>query len=172
MPTTCPHCGAELPPVSDAFCPECRESLEEQDSRVENDRRAFPWPESLRRDWFFITAFHALAVVCGVRMVVAGTNFILDLSLALMMPLILVWWAVRDANRRGKPISMFTRSWMFLFATVAVPGYVIVTRKWRGVGLVLLHGFLWYALYLIALNSWGFALLGEEWWRVILPKTS
>ena len=28
MPERCPHCDAELPPTDDAFCPQCRESLE------------------------------------------------------------------------------------------------------------------------------------------------
>ena len=37
----CPHCGSDLPPVSDAFCPSCRESLDESDC-------VLPIAESLR----------------------------------------------------------------------------------------------------------------------------
>jgi hypothetical protein len=33
---TCPHCGTELPPVSDAFCPECRGELEKSVSAPRN----------------------------------------------------------------------------------------------------------------------------------------
>ena len=29
VPQTCPHCGIALPPVVDAYCPECREDLSE-----------------------------------------------------------------------------------------------------------------------------------------------
>ncbi len=29
MSQFCPHCGANLPPVNDAFCPECRNALDE-----------------------------------------------------------------------------------------------------------------------------------------------
>jgi hypothetical protein len=29
VPDTCPHCGFRLPAVVDAFCPECREPLDE-----------------------------------------------------------------------------------------------------------------------------------------------
>ena len=29
MPDNCPHCGAPLPFVVDAYCPECREELDE-----------------------------------------------------------------------------------------------------------------------------------------------
>jgi hypothetical protein len=29
MSRLCPHCGASLPPVGDAFCPECRKDLDE-----------------------------------------------------------------------------------------------------------------------------------------------
>ena len=29
MPDSCPHCGASLPAVGDAFCPTCRQALED-----------------------------------------------------------------------------------------------------------------------------------------------
>lgn len=40
---TCPHCGAELPPVDDAFCNTCFEPLNEppETPRTEEEKRAF-----------------------------------------------------------------------------------------------------------------------------------
>jgi hypothetical protein len=32
--TECPHCGAGLPAVVDAFCPECREPLDERSASL------------------------------------------------------------------------------------------------------------------------------------------
>ena len=43
MPQACPHCGASLPIVRDAFCSECRAPLSE------NPSDAFPIKESLAR---------------------------------------------------------------------------------------------------------------------------
>jgi hypothetical protein len=36
----CPHCGATLPTVVDAFCPECRAALDEQPVRPTGDGEA------------------------------------------------------------------------------------------------------------------------------------
>lgn len=44
MPRRCPHCGAELPPVADAFCPQCRQPLDDEVEAVPEP------PEAVRND--------------------------------------------------------------------------------------------------------------------------
>jgi hypothetical protein len=40
MPETCQHCGATLPTVVDAFCPECRRPLDEPPHQGRDDGAA------------------------------------------------------------------------------------------------------------------------------------
>src|SRR5207245_10187152 len=42
MTRSCPHCGAKVPAVGDAFCPECRNALDEAPANVPQPAR----PES------------------------------------------------------------------------------------------------------------------------------
>ena len=49
-------------------------------------------------------------------------------------------WAVIDAKRRRRPIPLSLQPWFVLLGMLLVPGYVIASRRWRGLGWVLLHG--------------------------------
>ncbi len=44
MPSQCPHCGASLPIVLDAFCPNCRQPLDEQPSATTSCNESRPRP--------------------------------------------------------------------------------------------------------------------------------
>jgi uncharacterized membrane protein len=47
MAEECPHCGAQLPLIADAFCAECRQPLEEAPliRRLEDKIRKVAWPD-------------------------------------------------------------------------------------------------------------------------------
>jgi hypothetical protein len=72
-------------------------------------------------------------------------------------------WALADSKGRRQPIPMLARPWFFLLAALLIPGYVIWSRGWRGVGWVLLHGIGWYALATIVMNVGGMVIFGEGW---------
>jgi hypothetical protein len=49
-------------------------------------------------------------------------------------------WCTRDARRRNRPLLPIVEHLMFLFWYVAAPAYLLITRKW--IGLLLLVGHL------------------------------
>ena len=49
-------------------------------------------------------------------------------------------WAISDAKARGKPFPRLAWPWIFIFAGITVPVYVIWTRRWIGALKVSLHG--------------------------------
>lgn len=112
---------------------------------------------------WFLFAFYLLAVLWGVRHVYSDQESQLDLLFPFAMAIVLASWALADARRRGRPISMFVRPWFLLLAGVVVPGYVIRSRGWRGLGWIILHVFLWYTLATVSLLIGGLIIYGEAW---------
>jgi len=58
---------------------------------------------------------------------------------------------------------MLAKTWFFVFAIVVVPGYVIWSRRWRGVGWLILLVVLWYILACASLLVGGLMIYGPEW---------
>ncbi|MDY3562222.1 hypothetical protein R5W23_003684 [Gemmata sp. JC673] len=177
MSDTCPHCGAKLPYVIDAFCPECRESLAEP-SEVDHRPNVLPVapsagelprsavPRSVHTR-LFVLAYYALAVSWGVRSVWFWLPSVLDVAIPVVFALCSGWWAVVDARRRGHPIPVLSRPWFFLLAVVVVPGYVIWSRRWYGVGWVALHAALGYSTAFAVMHIGGVIVFGRQWFRAL-----
>src|SRR5438105_12399281 len=80
MPDSCPHCGASLPAVGDAFCPTCRQALEDipivevvpaQKSRPAPEVKSVAVPALLSsKRWLFVAAS---IIVLGVILVALST---------------------------------------------------------------------------------------------------
>jgi hypothetical protein len=115
----------------------------------------------------FLLAFYALAVVWGVRNIWFWMPSQLDLLVPLAMALCLTIWATIDARHHKHPIPPLSQSWFFLFAAVAVPGYVVWSRGLRGVGWVLLHFVCWYALSMAVMLGGGLIVFGGAWLRAV-----
>ena len=77
----------------------------------------------------------------------------LDVWVPVALTIILGWWAIVDARQRGYSVPLLTRAWFFLFALVLVPAYIVWSRKWRGLGWMVLHAALWYLLAAFVLNA-------------------
>ena len=125
-----------------------------------------PVPASPRTGWFLM-AFYALAVVWGVRNVWSSEPSGLDFLIPVMLAICLGWWAMVDARQRKRPIPRLSKPWFFLFAGLIVPGYIISSRGWRGLGWVVLHAVCWYALATAAMYAAGTIVFGAEWWRAM-----
>ena len=174
MGDRCPHCDAKLPHMRDGFCGECRSDLSEPagGSRIAAPstppQRPMIHPRSTAANgfrqfrWFF-PAFYALAIVCGIRNIHSGESSRLDLLYAVVFAIVLGWWAIVDARRRRQPIPMLARPWFFLLAGLVVPGYVIWSRGWLGLGYVVLHSVLWYALATVVMHAGGWIVFGDDW---------
>jgi len=111
---------------------------------------------ALPRTRWWVANYYVLAALSGLRSVDPWSQPLIDLSLPLATNLVMAGWAIRDGRRRQRSIPFLSRDWLFIFANVAVPLYLIVTRGWRGVGWVLLHGIAWWIVYAVA-ESVGFA---------------
>jgi len=74
-------------------------------------------------------------------------------------------WAIADARRRHKPIPRSQQFWFLVLAGVVVPGYVIVTRGWRGLGWVAFHFAAWIVIAVIAMHITGAMYHGDAWWE-------
>ncbi len=116
--------------------------------------------------WLFLAAFYVLGVLFGLTAVRSAesegarrTDLLLQVSLAVCLG----WWAIVDARHRRHPIPTLARPWFFLLAGLLVPGYVIWSRGWRGVGWVVVHTVLWCAVVCGAAVLLGLALYGEQW---------
>ena len=120
-----------------------------------------------RHTLWFLFAFYLLAVVWGVRNVHYWERSILDLLVPIAFNICTAFWALVDARRRGRPIPMFAQ-WIFLlFAGIVVPGYVIWTRGWRGLGWLALHALLSYTVVAVTMFAVGVGMYGEEWLRAL-----
>ncbi|HEX4607875.1 MAG TPA: zinc ribbon domain-containing protein [Urbifossiella sp.] len=155
MSRFCPHCGTELPAVVDAFCPSCRDRLDEPPLplslasyehpvaapvRSGSPAGTTPWPWRLR---LFLVAFYGAAVLFGFGAAKPDEQAGRDAVLSAVMAVALGWWAVADARARRRPIPLLARPWFVLFAGLLVPGYVVRTRGWRGAVWVVAHAVGW-----------------------------
>jgi hypothetical protein len=111
------------------------------------------------RNISFLCAFYALAIVWGTRSAYFWLASDFDLLVPLTLALALGWWAVADSKARRQPIPMLSRQWFFLGACPLVPGYVIWSRQWAGLGWVVLHTAGWIALASAVSCAGGILLL-------------
>lgn len=108
-------------------------------------------------------AFYFLAIVFGTRAVVHGKSPAPDLLVPVALAWCLASWAVADARRRRHPIPLFARQWFLLLAVLLVPGYVIWSRRWAGLGWVVVHTVLWYVLVGVSLYVAALLIHGQNW---------
>jgi hypothetical protein len=120
--------------------------------------------------WFtriFLVFFYAIAIVSGVRNIWFWKHSALDLLIPVASALCLAIWALEDARRRKYRIPSLSKPWFFLLAGIVVPGYVIWSRGWRGLGWVVLHFVCWVLLEVITQQVGGTIVFGAEWCRAM-----
>jgi hypothetical protein len=114
----------------------------------------------------FLAAFYALAVVWGIRGLYYWEPSLLDLLVPLAFIIALSWWTLVDARVQGNPIPLLSRPWFFIFAWLLVPGYVVMSRGWRGVGWIVIHAIGWFALTTAVWLVLNIAF-GDQSWRAV-----
>jgi hypothetical protein len=115
--------------------------------------------DQLHTIWF-CTGFYATALAAGIREVYSGEQSALDWLIPLTLAVCLGSWAIVDAKYRRRSIPTMARWFFVLFAGIVVPGYVIWSRGWRGVGWVAIHLFCWIVLATIVATALGFVKFG------------
>lgn len=117
--------------------------------------------------WFLLT-YYSLAVLIGINEVAsAGFGATGQLLLEVALAIALGTWAILDAERRGRPIVMSAQAWFLLLAYFVVPGYVIVSRGWKGLLWVVVHTIGFVVVSSLAYNIAGLTRYGSEWLPVV-----
>jgi len=111
---------------------------------------------------WLLAALYGLAVFWGIRGIYASEPSRLDLLVQLAFIIALGWWTIVDARRRQRPIPLLARPWFFLAGGFLVPLYVIWSRRWRGLGWMILHAALWFAVATLVMNVGGWIVFGDE----------
>lgn len=109
---------------------------------------------------WLLGCFYALAVVWGVRYAYYPTPSVLEILVPLAMCAVMSTWAVSDSIARRRPIPLLARFWFFVLAGIVVPGYIIWSRGWPGVGKLFVHSIAWYALCVAAMFAARTVLYG------------
>jgi hypothetical protein len=110
--------------------------------------------------WWIVVAFYVSAALVGVTSALSQNALVAYLG-TLLMACTAAEWCLIDSSYRGKPMTWSVQFLVFVFWSLAVPLYLIVTRGWRGVGWLLLHVAGMYAIvfstyYLTSRLFWGF----------------
>lgn len=108
-----------------------------------------------------------MAIVWGLRNIYYWESSQLDLLVPLILTFSLGGWAVADSKGRREPIPSLSRPWYYLMGILLVPGYVLWTRRWRGLGWLALHSVAWFLLATIAMHAGGTAVFGHAWWEAM-----
>jgi hypothetical protein len=126
-------------------------------------------PGAVRASWnplpWFLVSFYSLAILWGVRSAIylepSSTTLLLQLAIYLCLGL----WAVADARQRQRPFPRSAQFWVLTLAFVAVPGYVVATRGWKGLLWVVLHALAWFTITTLAMHVTGALYFGDLWWQ-------
>jgi hypothetical protein len=127
---------------------------------------ALPRPKLELHTRLFLFFFYALAVVYGLRQMRLREPSPIDFMMQIAMPLCLATWAMQDIRHRKYRVPLLAKPWFFLFGSIVVPGYVIWSRGWRGLGWVVLHLFVWVVLAAIVGVVGGMLVYGPDWMRM------
>jgi hypothetical protein len=93
-----------------------------------------------------LAAFYLLAVIGGGRSAYYWQPSHLDVLLNVTLVVVLSTWAIHDSMVHGRPIPLLARAWFVIAIGIVVPGYILWSRGWRGLGWLLLHAVGWYAV--------------------------
>ena len=112
-----------------------------------------PVAAGFRHTRWFLLAYYLLYAMWGVRSAWPTVPSRLDIMVPLALYTVASWWVIVDDRARGRAIPLLSQHWFFLAAGLLVPGYVIWSRGWRGVGYVALHGVLGYLLATVCMDA-------------------
>ncbi|ADB15117.1 hypothetical protein Psta_0427 [Pirellula staleyi DSM 6068] len=117
-------------------------------------------PQRSKLHWWLLGCFYVLAVVWGIRCAYYPAASVLEILVPLAMCTVMCIWAVADSIARSHPIPLLARFWFFILAGIVVPGYIVWSRGWRGVGKLLMHSIAWYGICLAGMFAMRTVLYG------------
>ena len=120
--------------------------------------------------FFFI--FYSIAILFGARQIWFWKQSPLDIIVPFAFGLCLAIWGLEDVRRRKYKIPSNSKPYFFLFGLIVVPGYVLWSRGWKGLGWIALHAFCWLLLVVITQQIGGIVLFGDKWWQKVIEHQS
>jgi hypothetical protein len=93
---------------------------------------------------------YCLAALWGIRVIVPSTVPVIEVIFALTIATVITLLCVADSKVLGKPLIHSVREIMFLTWPLAVPIYVVWSRRFWGLLILSLHVFLLFVTYYLA----------------------
>ena len=106
-----------------------------------------------------VAGLYGVAAFWGFAQAVSENSLIYYL-VAMLLSCFATAWSAVDARRRGKPLLPVLQMITFFSWPIAVPIYLIATRKWRGLAYALLHAIGLYIVMLGTLCAAAYCLYG------------
>lgn len=111
---------------------------------------------------WFLVIFFMIGFVLGLRNIWHWEPSKLDIILPVAFAINGLWWVIADARHRGHPIPLLAKPFFLLLSGFMLPGYIIWTRGWRGLGWMVLVLIIWYAMgFAVSYAGWHI-MYGEE----------
>jgi hypothetical protein len=107
---------------------------------------------TIRRRRFLIAMLYVVAFIWGVHGA-SGQPSMLDVVLPLLTAFLATSACVADAELLGNPLALSIQGFMFFTWPIAVPIYLIWTRRFLGLAIVLAHAFCLVFSLLIAISA-------------------
>jgi hypothetical protein len=111
-----------------------------------------------------LSFYLAIATFGAMQVSLPQSGFVAPL-LALMAASTAAYGCVVDARFRGRPIVQSVHWIMFVTWPMAVPVYLIYSRKLRGVALIVMHLIGLVVISTAAFNLAGYLAYGKQWFR-------
>jgi hypothetical protein len=110
-------------------------------------------------------SLYVLAAALGWFQIFHPGSDVLRLFFSLAFAILSTCWCTSDGRIRGRPV-LNSFSWLiFFFWPLSVLSYLAWSRKWRGLGLALLHAAGLYGDCLISCQLAGCLRYGQAWFR-------
>jgi hypothetical protein len=107
----------------------------------------------------FVAGLYGVAAFSGFAQAISENSLVYYL-VAMLLSCFATAWCVVDARRRGKPLLPVLQMITFFTWPIAVPIYLISTRKWRGLAYALVHAIGLYVVMLATLFAAAYCLYG------------
>ena len=119
----------------------------------------------LDRRTVLVTCLYLLVIISGVAQVTRPDNGALRLLLWALPAWSATYWCVIDSRAIGHPIVQSLHWIIFLTWPIAVPAYLVFSRRLRGLGIAVLHAVGLYIVFAMASLLAGYFTYGEPWLR-------
>ena len=119
--------------------------------------------KKLRRILLF--CLYLLAAIAGATGADRSQAVVVQIVFPFMMASAAAYWCVVDSRILGRPIVPAVQCIMFFTWPLAVPIYLVYSRRLRGLGLGVLHAMGLFIVAAVAFHAAGYLAFGKLWFE-------